>query len=112
MSLVQLRTILAGTTRKVGGYGQNFHLIDILTHNLDFPPVAVRTHAAVSFMSVLAPITKSFDSVVVKEMAHLTSADLGGTPIDVALSPFSLNAGLISSDDSVFRVDWKEMRDV
>ena len=63
-------------------------------------------------MSVLAPTIKFLDSVVVKEMARLTSADLGGTPIDVALSPFSLSTGLVSSDDSVFRVDWKEMRDV
>ena len=76
------------------------------------PPVAVRTHAAVHFMSVMAPITKSIEPVIVKEMAHLTSADLGGTPNDVALSPFSLSAGLISSDDSVFRVDWKETRNV
>lgn len=61
-------------------------------------------------MSILAPTMKSFDPVMVKEMVHLTSADLGGTPNDVALSPFSLSAGLISSDKFVFRVDWKEMR--
>ena len=61
-------------------------------------------------MSVLAPTMKSFDPIIVKEMVHLTSADLGGTPNDLALSPFSLNAGLISSGDSVFHVDWKEMR--
>ena len=61
-------------------------------------------------MSVLAPTMKSFDPVTVKEMVRLTSADLGGTPNDVALSPFSLSAGLISADDSVFHVDWKEIR--
>ena len=63
-------------------------------------------------MSVLSPTTNSFGPVVVKEMAHLTSGDLGGTPIDVALNPFSLSAGLISSDNSVFHLDWKEERDV
>lgn len=63
-------------------------------------------------MSVLAPTINFLDSVVVKEVAHLSSADLGGTPIDVALSPFSLSTGVVSTDDSVFRVDWKEMRDV
>lgn len=63
-------------------------------------------------MSVMAPTIKSVDSVIAKEMVHLTSVDLGGVPNDVALSPFSLSAGLISSDDSVFRVDWKDTRNM
>lgn len=78
----------------------------------DPPALAVRTHATVSFMSVSAPNSKTSDPVAVKEVVRLTPTELRGTPIDVALSPFSLTAGLLSTGDSVFRVDWKEKHDV
>lgn len=71
----------------------------------------MRTHAAVTFMSILAPNMKTSDPVIVKEVVRLTSTELGGTPIDVTLSPFSLNAGLLSTDDSVFYIDLNEKRD-
>jgi len=54
---------------------------------------------------------KTSDPVIVKEVVRLTSTELGGTPIDVTLSPFSLNAGLLSTDDSVFYIDLNEKRD-
>lgn len=63
-------------------------------------------------MSVLAPNIRSSDPVVVKEVVRLTPIELGGTLVDVTLSPFSLSVGLLSTDNSVFCVDWKERRDV
>jgi hypothetical protein len=104
----QLRTILDGMNYKVRGYDLDCHHVDLLTHTADLPALAVRTHTAVSFMSILVPNSKSTDPVVVNEVVRLTSTELGGAPIDVALSPFSLSAGLLATNDSVFCVDWKE----